>query len=139
MDGNVGARIAAGDPLGKLRARDLLGLQQGAIAAIDMAQDAIRDEGAQLLVIGIEQLVIDDLGEYTVLLGQLRQGVQLREVQYRRLFDEQMLACFQNGPRGLKMTVVRRGHTHGVDPAAQQLLHTARLGSDGKRPQAIGW
>jgi hypothetical protein len=38
MHGDVRAGIAAGDPLGELAAGDLLGLQQRAVAVVDVLQ-----------------------------------------------------------------------------------------------------
>ena len=48
--------------------------------------------GAQFLVVGIGQLVIDDLGEDIVLAGQRRQLVEFLKAQDGGLFDEHVLA-----------------------------------------------
>ena len=63
MDGDVGSRIAADDPLGELLPLIDFRLQQRAIAVVDVPQHAVHDVGAQLLVVGVGQLVVDDLGE----------------------------------------------------------------------------
>ncbi len=54
MDGDVGAGIAAGDPFGELPGGDRLRLQQRAVAVVDVLQDAVDDERAELLVVGVE-------------------------------------------------------------------------------------
>ena len=43
VHGHVGAGIAAGDPLGKLTAADLLGFEQGTVAVVDVPEDAVGD------------------------------------------------------------------------------------------------
>ena len=78
MHGDVRAGIAAADPLGELAAADALGLQQRAVAVVDVLQLAVGDQRAQLLVVGIEQLVIDDLGQHVLLPGQLARARRAR-------------------------------------------------------------
>ena len=71
MHGDVGAGIAAGDPLGELAAGDALRLEQRAVAVVDVLQLAVGDQRAQFLVVGIEQLVIDDLGQHAACCGRV--------------------------------------------------------------------
>ena len=70
MDGDVGAGIAAGDPLGELLAGDQFRLQQRAVAVIDVLQLAVGHQRAEFFVVRIEQLVVDHLGQHLLLLGQ---------------------------------------------------------------------
>ncbi len=70
---------------------------------IDVRQDAVGDERAQLLVVRVEQLVIDDLGEHSVVACQSYQLVELRQMQDRRLFHQEVLAGAKDGFGGLKM------------------------------------
>src|SRR5260370_8342697 len=67
MDSHVRARITAGDPGGKLSAADLLGLEQRTIAVVDVLQDSVAHMSSQLLVTGIGELVIDNVGEHILL------------------------------------------------------------------------
>jgi hypothetical protein len=61
VDGDVGAGVAALDPLGELPLGDALGLQEGAVAVVDVLELAVVDERAELLVVGVAELVVDDL------------------------------------------------------------------------------
>ncbi len=88
MDGDIRPRVAAANPLGKLRPGNLLGLQERAVAVVDVRQNAVVDERAELLVIGIEQLVINDLGQHLLAAGDRLQFVELPERQHGRLFDQ---------------------------------------------------
>ena len=74
VDGDVGAGVAAGDPLGELAAADRLRLQQRAVAVVDVLQHAVGDVRAQLLVVGVGELVIDDLGQHAVLARPARRA-----------------------------------------------------------------
>ena len=64
MNRDVGSGIAADDPFGELLAADRLRFEQGAIAVVDVTQDAVYDMGAQLFMIRVGQLMVHDLGEY---------------------------------------------------------------------------
>src|SRR5262249_4002626 len=79
---------------GELTAADALRLEQGAVAGVDVLQLAVGHERAELLMVGIEQLVINDFGEDAFLLGQPLQFVELGERKDRRLLDQYVLACF---------------------------------------------
>ncbi len=70
MHGDVGAGIAALNPLGELAAADAFGFQQRAVAVVDVPQHAVDDVRAQLFMIGIGQLVIDDLGQHGLLASE---------------------------------------------------------------------
>jgi hypothetical protein len=48
-----------------------------AVAVVDVRQDAVGHVRAQLLVIGVGQLVVDDLGQHAFAARQLDQAVQL--------------------------------------------------------------
>src|SRR5262249_50279081 len=77
MDGDVGSRVAAGNPRGKLNAADLLGLQQRTVTVVDVAQNAVHNMGSKFLVVGIGELVIDDLGNDAARACQIIQLVEL--------------------------------------------------------------
>ena len=99
MDGDVGAGVAAGDPLGELAAADRLRLQQRAVAVVDVLQHAVGDERAQLLVVGVGELVIDDLGQHAVLARPARcSSSSSCERQDRRLLDQDVLAGVERVP-----------------------------------------
>src|SRR6266851_7898424 len=59
MHRHVGPRVSTGDPLGKLPAADLFGLQEGTIAVVDVLEQSVDDVSPKLLMVGIRQFVID--------------------------------------------------------------------------------
>ena len=75
-----------------------------------MLEDAVRNVGPEFLVVGIGQLVVNDLGQDVIFLGQPRQLVDLDEGEDRRLLDQDVLAGFQGGAGWLKMSVVGGGN-----------------------------
>ena len=121
MDGDVGSRVTADDPLGELLAADRFRLQQGAISVVDVAQHAVHDMGAQLFMIGVGQLVVDDLGEDALAAGEGVEFIQFLQTQHRRLFDEDVLAGCQRQAGGVEMAVVRRGDANGVHALGEHL------------------
>src|SRR5262249_40984913 len=56
MHRDVGAGIAAANPLGELGAADRFWLQEGAIAVVDVLEYAISDQSPEFLVVGVDQL-----------------------------------------------------------------------------------
>jgi hypothetical protein len=76
MHRDVGAGVALLNPFGELPAADGLGFEQGAVAIVDVLKDAIEDVGPQLLVVGVGELVVDDLGEDAFLLSERLQRVE---------------------------------------------------------------
>ena len=80
MDGDVGAWVAALDPFGELAAADRLRLQERAVAVVDVPKRAVDDMRAQFLVIGVAELVVDDLGEDVVPLRRALQFIQFLQV-----------------------------------------------------------
>ncbi len=129
-------RIAAGDPLGELIAADRFRLQQGAITVVDVSEDAVEDVGAQLLVVGVGQLVVDDLGEDVVLPREGNQLIQLRQAQHGRLLDQDVLAGGQGLACGIEVPVVRRGDAYHVHALRQHLADGVRPGATHARPEA---
>ncbi len=138
MDGDVGSGVAAHDPLGELPAADRFRLQQGAITVVDVPQHAVQDVGAQLLVVGVGQLVVDDLRQHLMPLGEGGQHVQLLKTQHRRLLDEDVFAGGQRLTGGVKMPVVRRGDANHVHAPREQLRDGVRPGAADERPDAAG-
>ena len=125
MDGDVGARVAAGDPLGELPAADRLRLQERAVAVVDVLQDAVGDVRPQLLVIGIGELVVDDLGEHAVRFGEALKLVEFLKRQDGRLLDQDVLAGLEGQPCRLEVAVVGRGDADGVDAGCRAGRPTA--------------
>ena len=70
MHGHICGRVAARNPFRELAAADRLRFQQRAIAVVDVLQHAIRDQRAQLFVIGVGKFVIHDFGKHAVLGGK---------------------------------------------------------------------
>src|SRR5207249_9678962 len=95
MDRDVGAGVSPADPLGELAAADLLRFQKRAITVVDMSQHPVGNVRAELLVVRVGELVINDLGEYAVLSGNRVQLIELLQPEHGRLFDENMLGCLQ--------------------------------------------
>ncbi len=133
MDRDVGAGIAARDPLGELLAADRLRLQQRAVAVVDVPQDAIDDVGPQLLVIGIGELVIDDLGQHALLPSEGLQFIEFLQAQDGGLLDQDVLAGGESGSRRVEMAIVGRGDADGIDALAEQLLDGVRSGAVDER------
>ena len=71
VNGHIGSGISARDPFGKLTIADLFRLEQRALAVVDMPVNSIDNMSAEHLVIGVGQLVIDDLGEHAMLASQV--------------------------------------------------------------------
>src|SRR5205814_10592725 len=92
VNGDVGAGIAAGDPLRELTAADLLGLEQGTVAIVDVLQHTLDNVRPQLLVVGVGELVINDARQHALLPGQGDQLVQLLEAEDGGLLDQDVLA-----------------------------------------------
>ena len=80
---------------------------------------AIDDQLAQFLMIGIEQLMVDDLGQDSFFARQAAKLVELSQRQHRRLFDQYMLAGGKRGLGSRKVAVIWRGDAHHVDRRSQ--------------------
>src|SRR5262249_48058623 len=65
MDGDVGRGVAAGDPFGELAAADRLGFEERAVPVVDVLQHTVLVERSEFLVIGVRELVINDLRQNT--------------------------------------------------------------------------
>src|SRR5262249_23604196 len=122
VDGNIGAGVAAHDPLGELLPTNLLGFQQGAIPIVDVLEDAVDHVSAQLLVVGVAELVVDKLCKDPVLPGQRVQRVQLQQPEDRRLLDQDVLAGGQRFASPIEVAVIGRGNADSIDPGGEQLV-----------------
>lgn len=94
-----------------------------------MLQDVVVNERPQLLVIGVEQLVVDRFGEHALFVRQPDQFVQFLQLEDRRLLDQQVRPRFEHGFGCGKVTVVRRRHAGKVDPLGK---HVGDRGFAGK-------
>ena len=79
VDGDVGSGISARDPFGKLRPGDLAGFKERTVTVVDVLEDVVGDECAELLVIRIEKFVVDDASKNIVSFGDLQEFVELLE------------------------------------------------------------
>ena len=80
-----------------------------------MPQLSVRDKRAKLLVIRVEQLVINDLGEQVLLARKGQQLVEFVEPQHGRFFDQDMAARLKNRAGGIEVTVVGCGDARKVN------------------------
>src|SRR5207237_1139390 len=104
-----GAGVSPGDPLGELLPGDLPGLQQRAVTVVDVLQHPVDDVSAELLVIGVGQLVVDHSRQYAPCPSQFLQLVQFLQPQDRRFLDQDVLAGGEGGAGGGEVAVVGRG------------------------------
>ena len=87
-------------------------------------------------MVGIEQLVIDHLGQHVVLPGQSIQFVEFGERQHGRFFDQHVLAGRECAFGGREMSVVGRGHADEIDARFEQLFDARGFGETLERPDA---
>jgi hypothetical protein len=93
MDRHIGGRVAASNPLGKLAGTDGLWFEEGAEAIVDVFEDAIGDEGLELFVVWIGELVVNDFGEDTGPGSEIDKFIKLIKMKNRGLFDQGVLSC----------------------------------------------
>ncbi len=137
MHGHVSAWITPGDPFGKLTVTDGSWLEQAAIAIVDVLQYAVDDMGAQFFMIGIRQLMIDDLGEGPIARCRLEQDVQFLQTQNGGLLNKNMLAGFQGKAGGLVVPVIGGGDTDGIHILGEQARQRLGASEAGKSPDTI--
>ena len=115
MDGDVGGRVAAPNPLGELPAADRLRLEERAVAVVDVPQDAVVVQGAELFVVRVRELVVNDFRECAGSRGRGDEFVEFGEAQDRGFFDEGVFAGGEGGAGGGEVTVVGARDADGVD------------------------
>ncbi len=80
-----------------------------------MPQLSVRDEGAELFVVRVEQFVVDDFGEQVLLAQEGQEFVEFVQPQHGRFFNQDMAARLKNRAGGIEMTVIGRGDAGEVD------------------------
>ena len=80
-----------------------------------MPKDPVGDVRAQLLVIGVEELVIHDLRRNVLPPGNFEQPVEFAQGEHRRLLDEHVLAGRECRERRFEMAVVGGGDADDID------------------------
>ena len=139
MHGDVGAGVAAGDPLGELAAADRLRLQQRAVAVVDVLAARRRRQRAQLLVIGVEQLVIDDLGQHALLAGRARRARPVpASVSTDGFSISTCLPASSACLARLEVAIVGRGDADDIDAAREQLVDRVRRRRSSRRRRSAG-
>ena len=92
-------------------------------------------------MIGIKQLVIDDLGQYALLAGHPLEHVESRAIG-RRAFHQHVLAGVKGGSGGVEMPIVGRGDADDIDvrgcSSCSTLWGSTRLAKAPTPPVACG-
>jgi len=87
-----------------------------------MLEYALGDEGAEFLVVGIGEFVVNDFGENTVFVGESDKFIEFGEAEYGRFLDEDVFAGDEGRTSCLEVPVVRSGDANRINTASNKAV-----------------
>ena len=131
MDRDIGSRVPTRNPLGKLVAADLPGLEECRVAASDRAHGSIVNQCPEPLMVWVQKLVVNNPGQAMVLEGQFLKLIEFLEGKHRGLFNQDVFSGLKCRFGQLKMAVVGGGD--------HQCIQAIQAGKGGAVGRMVAW